>query len=133
LFSRVDQDAGLAAFNDQSRKQAFDAVIFLVCFNPAWLTFSVSQKAKAAVEQLFAYCGRPLDSEFKHQEQGFKQYASGPRKETRKFYYAATTSQYAKGVCLFSVEVVPADRTGYAVTTFGPLKLQSGHLPDWLK
>jgi hypothetical protein len=91
------------------------------------------QKAKAAVEQLFGYCGRPLDSEFKHEEQGFKQYVSGTRKEMRKFYYAAATNQYAKGVCFFSVEVVPADKTGYSVTTFGPLKLQSGQLPDWLK
>jgi len=43
------------------------------------------QRAKTAVQQLFAYCGRPLDSEFKHEEQGFKQYLSGRRKETRKF------------------------------------------------
>lgn len=63
------------------------------------------QKAKAAVEQLFGYCGRPLDSEFKHEEQGLKQYVSGCRKEMRKFYYAAATNQYAKGVCFFSVEV----------------------------
>ena len=91
------------------------------------------QKAKAAVDQLLGYCGRPLDSEFKHEEQGFKQYVRGTRKEMRKFYYAAATNQYAKGVCFFSVEVVPADRTGYSVTTFGPLKLQSGQLPDWLK
>jgi hypothetical protein len=90
-------------------------------------------KAKGTVEQLFAYCGRPLDSEFKHEEQGFKQYLSGGRKEMRKFYYAATTNQYAKGVCFFAVEVVPADEGGHRVTTFGPLKLQSGQLPDWLK
>jgi hypothetical protein len=91
------------------------------------------QKAKAAVEQLFAYCGRPLDSEFKHEELGFKLYLSGRRKEMRKFYYAGATNQYAKGVCFFAVEVVPADGGGYSVTTFGPLKLQSGQLPDWLK
>lgn len=91
------------------------------------------QKAKTAVEQLFAYCGRPLDSEFKHEEQGFKQYLSGRRKEMRKFYYAAATNQYAKGVCFFAVDVVPADSGGYSVATFGPLKLQSGQLPDWLK
>jgi hypothetical protein len=91
------------------------------------------KKAKAAVEQLYTYCGRPLDSEFKHEERGFKQYLTGRRKEMRKFYYASTTNQYKKGVCFFAVEVVPGDGGGYAVTTFGPLKLQSGQLPDWLK
>jgi len=91
------------------------------------------QKAKESLEGLFAYCGRPLNSEFKHEEHGFKQYLSGPRKETRKFYYASATNQYPKGVCFFAVDVVPVDGGGYRVTTFGPLKLQSGQLPDWLK
>lgn len=90
-------------------------------------------KAKAAVEQLFTYCGRPLDIEFKHEERGFKQYFTGRRKEMRKFYYASTTNQYKKGVCFFAVEVVPGNAGGYAITTFGPLMLQSGQLPDWLK
>jgi len=91
------------------------------------------QMAKEAIEGLFAYCGRPLDSEFKHEEHGFKQYLSGRRKEMRKFYYASATNQYSKGVCFFAVEVVPAAGSGHRVTTFGPLKLQSGQLPDWLK
>jgi hypothetical protein len=103
-------------------------------FEPEFIsTVGGKQKAKAAVEQLFTYCGRPLDSVFKHEEQGSKQYLTGSRKEMRKFYYAAATNQFAKGVCFFAVEVVPADGTGYSVTTFGPLKLQSGQLPDWLK
>ncbi len=103
-------------------------------FEPEFVnTVGGKQKAKTGVEQLFAYCGRPLDSEFKHEEQGFKQYLNGRRKEMRKFYYAAATNQYAKGVCFFAVEVVPADGAGYSVTTFGPLKLQSGQLPEWLK
>ncbi|HEY4742211.1 MAG TPA: hypothetical protein VIH76_16560 [Candidatus Acidoferrales bacterium] len=50
----------------------------------------------------------------------------------RKFYYAATTDQNAKGVCFFSVSVVP-DHGGLKVTEYGPLKLQSGELPEWLK
>ena len=91
------------------------------------------QKAEAGVEQLFTYCGRPLNAEFKHEEQGFKMYASGHRKAMRKFYYAAATDQYSKGVCFFAVEVVPADDSGWRVTTFGPLRLQAGQLPDWLK
>lgn len=88
-------------------------------------------EAEAATRRLFEYCGRPLDSEFKHDEVGFKIYADGRRKPMRKFYYAATTSQYPKGQCFFSVEVVPDDG-GFKVTAFGPLKLVSGHLPDWL-
>jgi hypothetical protein len=103
-------------------------------FEPEFVnTVGGKEKAKTGVEQLFAYCGRPLDREFKHEEQGFKQYLNGRRKEMRKFYYAAATNQYAKGVCFFAVEVVPSDGAGYSVTTFGPLKLQSGQLPDWLK
>ena len=34
--------------------------------------------------------------------------------------------------CFFAVEVVPAD-AGFKVTTFGPLRLQSGQLPEWLR
>jgi hypothetical protein len=85
------------------------------------------------IRKLFDYCGRPLDSEFKHDEIGFKVYANGNQKPMRKFYYAATTTQYPKkGECFFAVEVVPAD-AGFKVTTFGPLRLQSGQLPEWLR
>jgi hypothetical protein len=74
-------------------------------------------QAEAAIRKLFDYCGRPLDSEFKHDEAGFKVYLDG-----RKFYYAATTTKYPKkGECFFAVEVVPAD-AGFRVTTFGPLR-----------
>jgi hypothetical protein len=89
-------------------------------------------QAEAAVRNLFTYCGRPLDSEFKHDEVGFKVYLDGRRKPTRKFYYAATTTQHPKGECFFSVEVVP-DQGSFRVTSFGPLTLQLGQLPDWLK
>jgi hypothetical protein len=53
----------------------------------------------------------------------------------RKFYYSAKTTQYPKGVCFFSVEsveVVPVEN-GFGVTTFGPMRLQSGELPEWLR
>ena len=90
-------------------------------------------QADAAIRKLFDYCGRPLDSEFKHDEIGFKVYADGREKPMRKFYYAASTTQYPnKGECFFAVEVVPAD-AGLKVTTFGPLRLQSGQLPEWLR
>jgi hypothetical protein len=89
-------------------------------------------QAEAQIKKLFDYCGRPLDSEFKHDETGFKIYLDGHKSPMRKFYYAATTDQNAKGVGFFSVSVVP-DRTGVMVAEYGPLKLQSGELPDWLK
>lgn len=88
--------------------------------------------AEAAMRNLFTYCGRPLDSEIKHDEVGFKAYPDGRRKPMRKFYYAATTTQHPKGECFFSVEVVP-DEGSFRVTSFGPLTLQAGQLPDWLK
>jgi len=88
---------------------------------------------EAAIRKLFDYCGRPLDTEFKHDEIGFKVYANGHQKPMRKFYYAASTTQYPKkGECFFAVEVVPAEG-GFKVTTFGPLRLQSGQLPEWLR
>jgi hypothetical protein len=89
-------------------------------------------QAEAALRKLFDYCGRPLDSEFKHDESGFKIYEDGHKNPMRKFYYAATTDQNAKGVCFFSVFVVP-HQTGLKVTEYGPLKLQTGTLPDWAK
>ncbi len=89
-------------------------------------------QAEAGVRKLFDYCGRPLDSELKHDEVGFKVYLDGRRKPTRTFYYAATTTQRPKGECFFSVAVVP-DQGGFRVTTFGPLTLKFGQLPDWLK
>jgi hypothetical protein len=89
-------------------------------------------QAEAQVRKLFDYCGRPLDSEFKHDETGFKVYLDGHKNPMRKFYYAATTDQYPKGTCFFSVSVVP-DHAEFRVTEFGPLKLLSGELPAWLK
>jgi hypothetical protein len=65
------------------------------------------EQVEMQIRKLFDYCGRPLDSEFKHDEIGFKVYVSGHEKPTRKFYYAARTTQYPKGVCFFAVEVAP--------------------------
>ena len=79
------------------------------------------------VEKLFQYCGWPQDSELKDIQNGYKIYADGHRNPTRKFIYAATTNQYAKGQCYFSVEVAPSsDRV--RVTSFGPLKVTSRKL-----
>jgi hypothetical protein len=89
-------------------------------------------QAEAGMRKLFEYCGRPLDSEFKHDETGFKIYLDGHKSPMRKFYYATTTDQNAKGVCFFSVSVVPY-QTELKVTEFGPLKLQTGTPADWAK
>jgi hypothetical protein len=96
---------------------------------------SAGGKAQAEIEvrKLFDYCGRPLDSEFKHDETGSKFYLDGRKKPMMKFYYSGATTLHAKGECFFAVEVVPGDDGGQKVTTFGPLKLMSGDLPSWLR
>ena len=78
------------------------------------------------LEKLFQYCGWPLDSELKDVQGGFKIYADGRKNPTRKFIYAATTNQFPKGKCYFSVEVAPSGDT-LKVTSFGPLKVTSGN------
>ena len=87
---------------------------------------------EAQIRKLFDYCGRPLDSEFKHDEIGFRVYATRGQKPMRKFYYAADTTRYRKGMCFFAVEIVP-DQNEMRVASFGPLMLQSGQLPDYLR
>ena len=99
---------------------------------PEMFQSATHEQVEAQIRKLFDYCGRPLDSELKHDEIGFKAYLSGHQNPMRKFYYAAKTTEYPKGVCFFSVEVVPI-QNGLGVTTFGPLKLQSGELPEWLR
>jgi hypothetical protein len=94
--------------------------------------FAQTSGAEAQLRRLFEYCGRPLEFEFKHQEEGFKVFMNGTRKPMRKFYYAGKTTQYPKGECFFGVDVV-ADSNRMVVTTFGPLKLMQGQLPEWLK
>lgn len=89
-------------------------------------------KTEAAISNLFNYCGKPLDYQLKHDEVGFKIYLDGQKKPMRKFYYAAATTQHPKGVCFFSVAVVP-DQGNLRVAEFGPLTLKSGQLPEWLK
>lgn len=104
-----------------------DAVGEMEGFEP-----SQRDQVEARVRKLFDYCGRPLDSEFKHDEIGFRVYATGRQKPMRKFYYSANTTQYRKGVCFFAVEVVP-DGSDLRVASFGPLKLLSGQLPEYLR
>jgi len=93
---------------------------------------SSATEAEKSIRGLFDYCGRPVDKEYKGTQVGFKVYPNGTKKPMRKLFYAATTTTAHKGECFFGVEIVPEGR-GLNVTTFGPLKLQSGTLPDWLK
>jgi len=44
---------------------------------PEFVQTAGQDQAEAAIRKLFDYCGRPLDSEFKHDELGFKVYANG--------------------------------------------------------
>jgi hypothetical protein len=74
------------------------------------------EEVEVQVRKLFDYCGRPLDSEFKHDEIGFKVYTDGRQKPMRKFYYAADTTKYKNGKCFFAVEVVTS-QSDLKVTT----------------
>lgn len=78
------------------------------------------------LEKLSNYCGWPLDIELKDIQSGFKIYADGHKNPTRKFVYAANTTQFSKGQCYFAVDIVPSWDT-LKVTTFGPLKVTSGN------
>ena len=78
------------------------------------------------LEKLSTYCGWPLDSELKDIQSGFKIYGDGHKNPTRKFIYAATTTQFPKGQCYFSVEIAPSG-DALKVTSFGPLKVTSGN------
>src|SRR5258708_23162278 len=89
-------------------------------------------KAEAALRDLFNYCGRPLESELRHEETGFFLNADGRRVPMLGFYYSGRTTQHPKGVCFFAVKVVPG-QNGMKVVSFGPLKLVTGQLPEWAR
>jgi hypothetical protein len=78
------------------------------------------------LEKLSNYCGWPLDIELKDIQSGFKIYTNGHKNPTRKFIYAANTTQFSKGQCYFAVDIVPSQGT-IKVTTFGPLRVTSGN------
>jgi hypothetical protein len=89
-------------------------------------------KAESGLRELFDYCGRPLESELRHEETGFFAAADGRRLPMRAFFYAGKTTQHPKGVCFFAVRVVPG-QDGMKVVGFGPLKLLTGQLPEWAR
>ena len=93
---------------------------------PAFIGMINRSEFAPQLEKLSNYCGWPLDSELKDIQSGFKIYTDGHKNPTRKFIYAATTTQFPKGQCYFSVEIVPSGDT-LKVTSFGPLKVTSGN------
>jgi len=93
---------------------------------PAFIAMINRSDFASQLEKLSNYCGWPLDSELKDIQSGFKIYTDGHKNPTRKFIYAATTTQFPKGQCYFSVEIVPSGDT-LKVTSFGPLKVTSGN------
>lgn len=89
-------------------------------------------EAEARLRELFNFCGRPLESELRHEEGGLYIYEDGRRVPERAFYYSGKTTDNPKGVCFFAVQVVQG-KNAVEVVSFGPLKLQSGQLPDWAR
>lgn len=90
------------------------------------------KNAEAGLRNLFNYCGRPLESELRHEDSGSFLYADGKTAPVLGFYYSGKTTQHPKGVCFFAVRVVPRV-VGVKVVSFGPLKLLSGELPEWAR
>ena len=88
-------------------------------------------QAEQAIRRLFDYCGRPLDMEYKASQVGFKFYPNGTKKPMRKLFYAAPPRANAREYASSAWKLCRKAKN--KVTTFGPLKLQSGSLPEWLK
>ena len=66
--------------------------------------------AEEKLRGLFSYCGRPLNSELRHDETGIFMYSDRhipPTAPMRAFFYSAKTTQFEKGVCFFAVRIVP--------------------------
>jgi hypothetical protein len=88
---------------------------------PEFVQAAGQAKAEKLFQQMFNYCGRPLEGKLEHDEIGFFAYADGRKKPMRAFFYTGKTTQHEKGVCFFAVRVVSSDK-GMKVVNFGPLK-----------
>ena len=90
-------------------------------------------QAEEKIRELMNYCGRPLESELRHEETGVWAYTDGRSPAPlRMFVYSGKTTQNPKGVCFFAVRIV-AGKNGAEMINFGPLKLTSGELPEWAR
>lgn len=131
--SAIDLDKARAVSDAFMRDMVSDDVAqALKRMEPEFVESMSARAAEQAIRQLFEYCGRPTDMEYKADQVGFRVYSDGRKKSMRKLFYAATTTMEQKGVCFFAVEIVPYDKE-LMVASFGPLKLGGGTLPDWLR
>jgi hypothetical protein len=87
-------------------------------------------QAEEKIRELLNYCGRPLESELRHEETEFAytQMDEVPH-HCGCSCTPGKTTQNPKGVCFFAVRVV-AGKNGAELISFGPLKLTSGELPE---
>lgn len=69
---------------------------------------AISEKEiKPALARLYEPYGKPLEAEYKMQEEGYRQYQNGMKKPMRKLWYAIRTAAQPKGKYFLFVEVVP--------------------------
>lgn len=88
---------------------------------PAFVNSLQPKEAETNIRKLFEYCGRPTEYTLNHDEMGMRMNFDGRTMPMRKFFYDGATTANPRGVCLFSVEVVPGDND-LRVASFGPLK-----------
>jgi|SRR5580704_16078548 hypothetical protein len=93
----------------------------LTKMEPEFVQAAGQTKAEQLFQQMFNYCGRPLDAHLERDEIGFFAYADGRKKPMRAFFYTGKTTQHEEGIGFFAVRVVPGDK-GIKVVNFGPLK-----------
>ncbi|MFL6334504.1 MAG: hypothetical protein ACJ754_14410 [Pyrinomonadaceae bacterium] len=84
---------------------------------------------KPLLEQMYAAYGKPLEVEYKKDEEGFKVYGDGTRKSMRKFWYAVRTSKAKKGTYFLLTEIVP-EGDSLACTAFSIVNFPLGIPPS---
>ncbi len=89
-------------------------------------------KADQVVQEIFKYCGRPLEYELRHDEVGTFSFKFWKTVPMRAFFYSGKTTDNPKGACFYIVRVVPGT-DGMKVVNFGPLKSVPGKEPAWAK
>jgi hypothetical protein len=62
---------------------------------------------RSALDRMYQVYGKPLEAEYKMQEEGYRLYPDGTRKPMQKVWYAIRTAEHAKGKYFLFVEVVP--------------------------
>ncbi len=62
---------------------------------------------KPGLERMYQAYGKPVEAEYKMQEDGYRVYQDGKKKTMRKVWYAIRTAEQPKGKYFLFVEVVP--------------------------